>query len=121
MKNQSSLYYHLIFVTKYRKKLLYNQDIRDILKIICYEVAHDLDINIVEIEVTIDHVHILFRSKITTDISIFIKILKGRSSYILKSKFNLKCNHLWSPSYYISTCGNVKIDIIKRYIKIQNI
>lgn len=55
----------------------------------------------------------------------FINILKGRSSRMLRDKYKdflkdkLWGDSFWSPLYFLATTGNVKIDILKKYVKNQ--
>lgn len=121
-----SLIYHLIFVVKYRKKVFINDigiigDIKD--KII--ELSENYDVEILEIECGIDHIHLLISAKPTLDIPKFINVIKGHSSRYIRQKYNdflkdkLWGDAFWSPSYFIATTGNVSIDILKQYVEEQ--
>jgi putative transposase len=120
-----SLVYHFITVVKYRKKVFVNDDIISDLKVIIDKIAKDFDVQIIEQECGVDHVHILFRAKPTLDIPKFINILKGHSSRELRKKHKdflkdkLWGDSFWSPSYFLSTTGNVTIDILKEYVENQ--
>lgn len=54
-----------------------------------------------------------------------IKALKGRSAFIfLKRHPEIRQSqywgsHLWSPSYYMSTLGNMSKDVVENYINNQ--
>lgn len=120
-----SLLYHFITVVKYRKKVFINNEIVTDVKTIIENIAKDFDVEIVEQECGIDHVHILFRAKPTLDIPKFINLLKGRSSREIRKKYKdfladkLWGDNFWSPSYFLSTTGNVTIDILKQYVENQ--
>lgn len=120
-----SLLYHFITVVKYRKKVFINSEIVTDVKTIIENIAKDFDVEIVEQECGIDHVHILFRAKPTLDIPKFINLLKGRSSREIRKKYKdfladkLWGDNFWSPSYFLSTTGNVTIDILKQYVENQ--
>lgn len=120
-----SLLYHFITVVKYRKKVFINSEIVTDVKTIIENIAKDFDVEIVEQECGIDHIHILFRAKPTLDIPKFINLLKGRSSREIRKKYKdfladkLWGDNFWSPSYFLSTTGNVTIDILKQYVENQ--
>ena len=121
-----SLYYHIIFVVKYRKTVFLEghaiiSDTRE--KIV--ELSRDHEAEIMEIECGIDHVHLLISAKPKFDISKWINSVKGNTSRFLREKHadflrdKLWGDHFWSPSYFIATTGNVSIDVLKQYIENQ--
>ena len=120
-----SLYYHLIIVVKYRQKVFVNDNIITDLKTIIEEISKKFDVDIIEQECGEDHIHILFASKPTLDMTKFINILKGHSSRKIRKihkdflSDKLWGDSFWSPSYFLSTTGNVTIDILKNYIETQ--
>ena len=120
-----SLQYHFISVIKYRQQVFINDEIISDTKNIMSKIAKDFDVNILEIECGVDHVHIVFRSKPTLDMIKFINILKGHSSRDIRKKHSdflndkLWGDNFWSPSYFISTTGNVTLDVLQEYVKNQ--
>jgi putative transposase len=122
-----SLQYHIVLVVKYRQKVFVEDEIVSTIKNIASKIASDFDVEILEIECGDDHIHILFRSKPTLDMTKFINILKGHSSRDMRKKYNdflkdkLWGDHFWSPSYFLATTGNVTIDILKQYVENQRI
>lgn len=120
-----SLQYHLIIVVKYRKKVFIENAIISSVKESLSKIAKDFDVEIIECECGEDHIHILFRSKPTLDMTKFINIVKGHSSrHIRKAhrdflKDKLWGDHFWSPSYFLASTGNVTIDILKNYVENQ--
>jgi putative transposase len=120
-----SLCYHFIAVVKYRQKVFIRDDIISDLKIIIEKISADYDVEIIEQECGVDHVHILFRSKPTLDITKYINILKGNSSRRIREKYKdflknkLWGDSFWSPSYFLATTGNVTIDILQQYVENQ--
>ena len=120
-----SLCYHFITVVKYRQKVFTDDAIISDLKTITDIIAAEFDVAIIEQECGDDHLHILFRSKPTLDMTKFINILKGRSSRMLRDKYKdflkdkLWGDSFWSPSYFLATTGNVTIDILEKYISEQ--
>lgn len=120
-----SLCYHFITVVKYRKKVFQDDLMISDLKTIIESISSDFDVEIIEQECGDDHLHLLFRAKPTLELTKFINLLKGRSSKILRSKYKdflkdkLWGDSFWSPSYFLSTTGNVTIDILKQYVENQ--
>ena len=120
-----SLCYHFITVVKYRKKVFKDDLMIADLKTIMETIAEEFEVEIIEQECGDDHLHILFRTKPTLDITKFINILKGRSSRMLREKYKdflkdkLWGDSFWSPSYFLSTTGNVNIDVLKKYVENQ--
>jgi len=122
-----SLQYHLILCVKYRAEVFVEDNVVSSIKTIFDKISSDFDVNIIECECGLDHVHILFRSKPTLDVTKFINIIKGHSSRDIRKKHKeflkdkLWGEHFWSPSYFLSTTGNVTIDILKKYVEDQRI
>ena len=82
-KNHSkfTLKYHIIFVCKYRKKLLikYGEEIKQIIK----DISYKYDFDILEIEVDKDHIHILVDSEPKLSPLMIVRVLKQQSTIIL--------------------------------------
>lgn len=120
-----SLCYHFITVVKYRQKVFLDDSIVNDLKSIVDAIASDFEVEVIEQNCGVDHVHLLFRTKPTLDICKFINILKGRSSRTLREKHKdflkdkLWGDNFWGPSYFLCTTGNVTIDILKNYVENQ--
>ncbi len=120
-----SLIYHFITVVKYRKQIFTRDDIISDLKNVVNQKAENFDIEIIEQECGIDHIHILFRAKPTTEITKFINAIKGHTSRELRKKYKDFLNEelwgdcLWSPSYFLASAGNVSIDTLQQYVAKQ--
>lgn len=120
-----ALCYHFISVVKYRQKVFINEELITDLKNIIEEIATEFEVEIIEQECGEDHLHLLFRSKPTLDMTKFINILKGRSSRKIREKYKdflkdkLWGDSFWSPSYFLATTGNVTLDILKKYVENQ--
>lgn len=115
------LYYHIVWCVKYRHKILLNDikdDLIDIIKNICVNNNYEL----VEINIDLDHVHLLIGLSPQDSIPVVMKTLKGVSARLLNSKHKnelskvLYKGHIWSPSYYIATPSDNIMDNIKEYI-----
>ena len=120
-----SLYYHIIFVTKYRRKAMHSETIRERLKQIMYDLAPGLKIQIVSQEPADDHIHLLIRGTPSTDLVQVTNTLKGVSSKYLRSEFPEIKNLLWGDSFwsdskFIATTGQVSLDVLMKYVESQN-
>lgn len=115
------LYTHLVFVTKYRRKV-FNANHIEAMKEVCEGVAKQMDFKLVELNGEQDHVHLLIEYPPKLSISQLVNSLKGVSSRMLRKEFpELKPHqdHLWSPSYFAISCGGAPIEKIKEYIENQ--
>lgn len=117
------MYYHLVLVVKYRRKIFDNV-VSDRAKEIFEYIAPKYNITLQEWNHDIDHVHILFKAHPNTEISKFINAYKSASSRLLKKEFpeirqKLWKEYFWSQSFCLLTTGSAPIDIIKEYIESQ--
>lgn len=117
------MYYHLVLVVKYRRKIFDNV-VSDRAKEIFEYIAQKYNITLQEWNHDIDHVHILFKAHPNTEISKFINAYKSASSRLLKKEFpeirqKLWKEYFWSQSFCLLTTGSAPIDIIKTYIESQ--
>ena len=114
--------YHIVFIPKYRRKVLYGvlrADVRDILKKVC-EIE---GIELVEGAVCADHVHMYISLPPKMSISTAMSKLKGKSALMIFDKYpryrDKNGRHFWARGYYVETIGKVNEDTIKKYIKEQ--
>jgi len=117
------LNYHLVFVTKYRKKVI-DDDISNRLKEIFEKIAPNYKIYVIEWDYDLDHIHILFKGEPKTEISKFINAYRSASSRLIKKEFpdirkKLWKEYFWSRSFCLLTTGGAPIEIIKKYIQSQ--
>ena len=117
------LQYHLILVTKYRKRVI-NDTISVRLREIFDYIASNYNISVEEWNHDEDHVHILFRAHPNSELSKFINAYKSASSRLIKKENPLLRKHLWkemfwSRSFCLITTGGVSADVIRRYIQTQ--
>jgi putative transposase len=113
--------YHVIFCPKYRRKVLVDGvDTR--LKEVVAEVASEFRVDILELEVMPDHVHILCEVDPQFGIHRFVRTVKGRSSRLLRQEFaqlRSRLPTLWTNSYFVATVGSAPLAMIKQYIENQ--
>ena len=118
-----SMYYHLVLVTKYRRKVI-NSTISIRLREIFDYIAVNYNISAVEWNDDQDHVHILFKAQPNSELSKFINAYKSASSRLIKKEYpdikeKLWKEYFWSRSFCLITTGGVTIDVIKQYIESQ--
>jgi putative transposase len=119
-----SLYYHLVLVIKYRKKIIDN-NINDRLRHIFEYIQPKYNITLKEWNHDKDHLHILFKAHPNTQISKFINAYKSASSRLIKKEYPVIKNELWKEcfwtrSFYLITTGGASIDVIRKYIENQS-
>ncbi|HKF38514.1 MAG TPA: IS200/IS605 family transposase, partial [Ktedonobacteraceae bacterium] len=86
------------------------------------EVITEHDWQLIERAIQPDHVHLFVRTNPSTLPSDIPRLIKGRSSRMLRKEFAhlRKLPTLWSLSYFLSTAGNVSSETIERYIQQQS-
>ena len=118
-----SLHLHLVFVTRYRKKVFTDLMIER-LKYHFERVCKNFGCRLIETNGGKDHVHLLVESLPHTTPSRLVNSLKGVSSRLLRKEFPELENYywkggLWSPSYFIASCGGAPLEIVRGYIEQQ--
>ena len=114
--------YHIVFIPKYRRKVLYGRvkaDVREILRTLCgYK-----KVEIVEGAVCEDHVHLCVSIPPKLSVSEFMGYLKGKSALMVFDKhlqMGTKWDRsFWARGYYVTTVGHVNQETIKKYIMAQ--
>lgn len=113
--------YHVVWCSKYRRKILTDGvDVR--LKDLLLEYAKKISVDVIEMDVLPDYIHLLIEVDPQLGIHKAIKSLKGYTSKILRSEFSFlktKLPTLWTNSYFVTTADNVSLEIIKKYIESQ--
>lgn len=120
-----SLKYHLVWITKYRKRVLsggVGVRVRELVR----ETCSSLDVVIKKGHVNSDHVHLLVSVPPHLSVSKLVQSIKGRSSRkLMMENRTLKRmfwgRHLWARGYFACTTGNVTDEIISEYIENQEV
>ena len=120
-----SMYYHLILVVKYRRKV-FDDTISDYAKSIFEKIAPSYNITLLEWNHDVDHVHIVFKAQPNSEISKFINAYKSASSRLIKRDFpeirqKLWKEYFWSQSFCLITTGEAPIEVIRKYIETQGV
>jgi len=115
---------HLIFVCKYRKKLLLK--VGDDIKTEIESIANHYGWQIIEQEIDQDHIHILIRYSPKWSILKIVRLLKQLTTYRMWQKHNKylsqhfwKEQTFWSDGYFSCSIRNVSKEIILKYIQEQ--
>ena len=114
--------YHIIFVPKYRRKVLYG-DIRAFLGPVFHELARQKECMIIEGHMPRDHVHICMEIPPKHAVASIIGFLKGKSAIAIARKFagkakNFSGENFWARGYAVSTVG-FELEVIRKYIQEQ--
>ena len=113
--------YHVVFCPKYRRKVLVGE-VEQRLKQLLIEICSDLQVDLLEMEVMPDHVHLLLEVDPQYGVHKTVKQIKGRTSHVLRDEFKhltTKLPTLWTNSYFVSTVGGAPLDAVKQYIESQ--
>lgn len=117
-----SCQYHIVFIPKYRKKVMYGkvrEDMREILRTLC----NYKKVEIISGAVCLDHIHICVSIPPKISVSGFVGYLKGKSALMIHDKHSEFANkwnrEFWARGYYVTTIGNINEETIKKYIAEQ--
>lgn len=113
--------YHLIWCPKYRRKVLVD-DVAKRLEELLLQKAHEIELEIVQMEIMPDHVHLFVKTTPTNSPHFIVQQLKGYTSRILRQEFpSLKSRlpSMWTRSYYCESVGHISEETIRKYIKKQ--
>ena len=114
--------YHVVFAPKYRRKEIYGKikkDIGEILRKLCAQ----KEVEIIEAEACVDHIHMLVSIPPHISIAQFMGYLKGKSTLMIfdrhaNLKYKYGSRHFWCRGYYVDTVGRNK-KAIEQYIRNQ--
>ncbi|MDQ3459674.1 MAG: IS200/IS605 family transposase [Deinococcota bacterium] len=112
--------YHLVWITKYRYRVLRGELQRRVRTIIA-QVAEELGVKIINGVVSSDHIHLLVSIPPQLAVAEFVKRAKGRSSRKVQQEFpevrkRYWGRHFWARGYFSATSGNVTDEMIDEYI-----
>ena len=114
--------YHIVFATKYRRKVFYQEKKAAIGKIL-RQLCEWKGVRIIEAEACPDHIHMLVEIPPKLSVSGFMGYLKGKSSTMLyeqfgELKYKYRSREFWCRGYYVDTAGK-NAGRIQEYIKNQ--
>jgi len=114
--------YHIVFIPKCRRKVLYGQ-LRRHLGRVFRELALQKESRVEEGHLMVDHVHMLLSIPPKYPVSHVVGFIKGKSAIHLarvygEQKRNFVGQHFWARGYFVSTVGRDET-VIREYIKKQ--
>jgi putative transposase len=116
---------HLVWVTKYRHKVLQGEvgvRARDLIRQVCAA----REIKILKGHVGVDHVHVMVSMPPSLSVSQMMQYIKGKSSRVMLQEFaelrrRYWGQHLWARGYFCASSGTVTDEMIKAYIDSQDV
>ena len=116
--------YHIVFIPKYRRKVLYGT-LRKHLGEILRRLARQKECEILEGHLMPDHVHILISIPPKYAVAQVMGYLKGKSAIQIARQFggtrrNFTGQNFWARGYFVSTVGRDE-NVIRQYIQHQEI
>jgi putative transposase len=114
--------YHIVFIPKRRKRVLYGKLRRELGKIF-HELARQKESQIVEGHLRADHVHMCISILPKHAVASVVGYLKGKSAItgarnFLNRKRNFSGEHFWVRGYFVSTVG-LDEAMVREYIRNQ--
>ncbi|MGB8702461.1 MAG: IS200/IS605 family transposase [Thermosynechococcaceae cyanobacterium] len=116
--------YHLVFVPKYRRKVMFGE-IRKHLGPIFHELARQKECRIIEGHLMPDHVHMCIEIPPKYAVASVVGFLKGKSAIAIARQFsgkqrNFSGENFWARGYAVSTVG-FELEVVRRYIREQEV
>jgi putative transposase len=115
--------YHLVWCPKYRKKIFEREEVRERVKQMIREICDVYDIEIMEMEIMEEHIHLLVSFSPTRSIGEVVRIIKSNSGRGMFREFpslkrKLWGGELWEDGYFARTVGDrMTRDVVNKYIK----
>jgi putative transposase len=120
-----SLHFHLVLVTKYRRKVISNE-MKKRLGEIFSNTLSKWECELIEFNGEADHVHLLFSATPKPSLSALVNNLKTVSSRLIRKEFRREISKVywkpvfWHRSYCLLTCGGAPLSVIQQYIQQQS-
>jgi putative transposase len=119
------LLYPVIFVVKYRKKIL-STEITETVKASLSDIALNSQFQISEVEADKDHLHLMIDSSPNVSISQIVRRIKQQTTLAVWQNYEdflrrhfWREKTFWSDGYFASSVGNASIDTVRQYIQNQ--
>lgn len=114
--------YHLVWCPKYRKDIFKRQEVRERAKQLIGEICEEYKIEVIELEIVEDHIHVMVSFPPSRSIGEVVRIIKSNSARILFREFpglkkRLWTGEMWEDGYFARTVGDrMTRDVIEKYI-----
>jgi putative transposase len=118
------LMYHFVWIPKYRHKV-FSSPYREVLKGIIEKIGDDYHIDLVELEIPVDHIHMGVRGVPKMSPSNVMQVIKSISAREFFRRYpDIKRRYfwggkLWTQSYFVETIGNATESVIRNYVRGQ--
>jgi len=115
------LNYHFVWIPKYRKGVLDNTNIKQLIHDTIDELSNKHHFDVLAIEVMPDHVHLFLSALPKYSPSQLMNIIKGTTGRRISKQFpdlNRK-GSVWTRAYFVSSAGQVSSKTIQHYIENQ--
>lgn len=117
------LHYHIVWVTKYRVKIL-TPKMRESLKQWIKQICDKYGFTVEAMEVLENHVHILISIPPKYSVTNAVRWIKGTTGRWMfmqypELKKSMSHGHLWSRSYYCGSIGQTTEAIVRNYVETQ--
>ncbi|MEV0590930.1 IS200/IS605 family transposase [Nonomuraea cavernae] len=113
--------FHVVWCPKFRRRVLGGR-VGERLEQLIREVIEEKGAWLVELDVMLDHVHLLVEVDPRFGIHKLVKAIKARTSRLLREEFpelRSKLPTLWTHSYFVATVGGAPLDVVERYVESQ--
>ena len=114
--------YHLVWILKYRKKVLLEK-IKTRLQQLINKRSEELRVIILKGSIKIDHIYLYVSIPPSLSVSKYVNLIKGIISCLLRKEFKKKLQKfywnkpvLWTTRYFVATVGEINDQIIRDYI-----
>jgi putative transposase len=123
------LSFHFVWRPKYNTAVFSVPEKRDYMIRALRVVAERWNIQIYEMEVMVDHIHMFVEIPPTSSVSFAFQVLKGGTAKLFFKRFpewrsyfikGHKKAHLWSPGKFFRSVGSVTAEAVQGYIKHSN-
>lgn len=115
---------HVIFVFKYRNKLLIRNDVKNDVEQYAYEICNKWNVEILQMNTDKNHIHFMLRIKPTTVINKLVDVMKQYITFHIWQKYSKyikqylwKEHTLFTDGYFVSSIGTVSADKLNAYIE----
>ena len=116
--------YHFVWIPKYRHKI-FKEPYRSMLRQIIEKIGYDHNIQILELEIPVDHIHMVVSGVPKFSPSQIMQVIKSISAKKFFAMYpEIKRRYfwggkLWTQSFFVETVGNVNEEIIRNYVRNQ--
>ncbi|MGF7396297.1 IS200/IS605 family transposase (plasmid) [Thermoanaerobacterium thermosaccharolyticum] len=113
--------YHFVWIPKYRRKILDDPKVIDLIKSTITELSKKYNYEILAMEIMPDHIHLQISAVPQYSPAELMNKIKGVTGFRISKQFpDLKARgKIWTNSYFCATTGNVSTETIKKYIEEQ--